>query len=70
MTNITLRPDKEKGITVAVRKIKHYCDEKYFFAVDMTINETHVIIYVDKLKDILKISNDIDDCIKQLIPRL
>lgn len=66
MTNITLQPD-EKGISVAVRKIKNCHAENYFFAFDITLNDTRVVIYFDKLKDVSEIANDIDRCIVQFV---
>ena len=66
MTNITLHPD-EKGINVAVRKIKNYCNEGYFYAIDITVSDTHVTLYADKIKDIVKMTNDIDRSIMQLL---
>lgn len=66
MTNITLHPD-EKGINVAVREIKNYCDDDYFYAIEITVNDTHVIVYADKIKDFVKMTNDIDRCIMQII---
>lgn len=66
MTNITLHPD-EKGISVAVRKIKNYCKEGYFYAIEITVNDTHATVYVDKIKDIVKMTNDIDRSIMQLL---
>lgn len=67
MTNITLHPDKEKGIAVAVRKIKNYCDDGYFYALEITASDTHVTVYVDKIKDIVKMTNDIDRRVMRII---
>lgn len=66
MTNITLHPD-EKGINVAIRKIKNYRDDGYFYAIEITVNDTHVTLYADKIKDIVKMTNDIDRSIMQLL---
>lgn len=67
MTNITLHPDKGKGIAVAVSPIKNYCDDGYFYALEITASDTHVTVYVDKIKDIVKMTNDIGRSIMQLL---
>ena len=66
MTNITLHPD-EKGINVAVRKIKNYSDNGYFYAIEITVSDTHVTVYVDKIADIIKMTNNIDRSTMQLM---
>lgn len=67
MTNITLHPDKEKGIAVAVRKIKNYYNKEYFYAIEITVSDTYVTIYANEVKDIVKMTNDIDCCVMQII---
>lgn len=67
MTNITLHTDKEKGINVSVRKIKNYSDNGYFYAIEITVNDTHVTVYVDKIADIIKMTNNIDRSTMQLM---
>lgn len=66
MTNITLHPDK-KGIAVAVRKIQNYYNKEYFYAIEIAVNDTYVTIYANEVKDIVKMTNDIDRCVMQII---
>lgn len=66
MTNITLHQN-EKGITVAVRKIKNYYNKEYFYAIEITVSDTYVTIYANEVKDIVKMTNDIDRSIMQLL---
>ena len=66
MTNIILHPD-EKGISVAVRAVKSSFDDNYFYAIEITVNDTLVIIYSNEIKNIVKMTNDIDRNIMKII---
>ena len=62
----TLKSLANDDIATTVRKIKNYCDDRYFYAIEITVSDTLVTVYVDKIKDV-KMTNDIDRCVMQII---